>query len=163
MDDVGAVEAVLEEFLREKAAAALAEGLPGEVPGLLGDFVGAGGKRVRPSLCLLGWRAARGPRGDPRAIRVAASLELFHAFALIHDDLMDHSDTRRGRPTLQHFLTARHQVGRTTPRPPGSAPRPRCWRGTWRWPGRLSSCTRPDSPTPSSRRPWGVRTRCARR
>ncbi|WP_285545338.1 polyprenyl synthetase family protein [Streptomyces lavendulae] len=113
MDDVGAVEAVLEEFLREKAAAALAEGLPGEVPGLLGDFVGAGGKRVRPSLCLLGWRAARGPRGDPRAIRVAASLELFHAFALIHDDLMDHSDTRRGRPTLQHFLTARHQVGRT--------------------------------------------------
>ncbi|KPI20066.1 Geranyltranstransferase [Actinobacteria bacterium OV450] len=108
-----AVGAVLGEFLRGKAEAALREGLPEEVPLVLEDFLRAGGKRVRPALCLLGWYAAQGREPEQPIVRVAASLELFHAFALIHDDLMDHSATRRGRPTLHRLLAARHQTGRT--------------------------------------------------
>ncbi|WP_241779802.1 polyprenyl synthetase family protein [Streptomyces natalensis] len=74
-------------------------------------FLAAGGKRLRPLLCVLGWAAAGG-RGDTSPVfRVAASLEMFHAFALIHDDVMDRSETRRGRPTLQHTLTAAHAHG----------------------------------------------------
>ncbi|MEU3910245.1 polyprenyl synthetase family protein [Streptomyces sp. NPDC029721] len=46
-------------------------------------------------------------------VSAPSAVELFHAFALIHDDLMDRSATRRGRPTMQHVLTVRHQAGRT--------------------------------------------------
>nr|AXL05632.1 geranylgeranyl diphosphate synthase [uncultured bacterium] len=76
---------------------------------LLRDFM-AGGKRLRPLLCVCGWRAAGGrvPDVAPRLANVAASLELFHTFALIHDDVMDDSDTRRGKLTVQRVLAARH-------------------------------------------------------
>jgi geranylgeranyl diphosphate synthase, type II len=59
----------------------------------------AGGKRVRPALCLLACESLLG-RSAP-AIDAAASLEVIHAFSLIHDDLpgMDDDDWRRGRPT----------------------------------------------------------------
>jgi geranylgeranyl diphosphate synthase type I len=67
-----------------------------------------GGKRLRPLLCCCGWHAA-GAQGDPAVVaHVAASLELFHAFALIHDDIMDGSDTRRGRPTMHRLLADGH-------------------------------------------------------
>ena len=55
----------------------------------------AGGKRVRPAFCYWGHRAAGGVEGEP-IIRAAASLELLHVFALVHDDVMDRSETRRG-------------------------------------------------------------------
>jgi geranylgeranyl diphosphate synthase type I len=42
-------------------------------------------------------------------LRAAASLELFHTFALIHDDIMDASDTRRGRPTIHRSLAAQYR------------------------------------------------------
>lgn len=60
----------------------------------------AGGKRIRPVLCLEAARAVAG--GDPRDIdAVASSLELIHTYSLIHDDLpaLDNDDLRRGRPT----------------------------------------------------------------
>jgi geranylgeranyl diphosphate synthase type II len=59
----------------------------------------AGGKRIRPLLCL---EAARTVSGDGKAIETAASaLELVHTYSLIHDDLpaLDNDDFRRGRPT----------------------------------------------------------------
>lgn len=68
----------------------------------LGEFALRGGKRVRPRLCLASYRIAAG-RDDkpPRAAwLVAASLEVFHAFMLIHDDLIDDSAVRRREPTL---------------------------------------------------------------
>ena len=73
-----------------------------------------GGKRLRGRFCLSGWRAveeATGPAGAPPApvIAAAAALEVFHAAALVHDDLIDNSDTRRGRPSAHRALEAGHR------------------------------------------------------
>jgi geranylgeranyl diphosphate synthase type I len=59
-----------------------------------------GGKRLRPAFAVLGYLGARGVPNDTEIIRLGVALELLHAFALIHDDVMDDSDTRRGRPSL---------------------------------------------------------------
>src|SRR6476620_2993974 len=59
----------------------------------------AGGKRIRPILCM---EAARAVAGDPGGVvSCACSLELIHTYSLIHDDLpaMDNDDYRRGKPT----------------------------------------------------------------
>jgi geranylgeranyl diphosphate synthase, type I len=71
-------------------------------------FVLGGGKRLRPQFCYWGWRGAGGD-DCPAVIGAAASLELLHAFALIHDDIMDASDTRRGQPTVHRSLAALHE------------------------------------------------------
>lgn len=55
------------------------------------------GKRIRPALCLLTYQALTGETAP--AVPIAASAELFHSFSLIHDDVMDRDDERRGRPT----------------------------------------------------------------
>jgi geranylgeranyl diphosphate synthase, type I len=63
-----------------------------------GPISAPSGKRIRPLLCLLACGAAG---GDPRmALPAAAGLELLHNFSLIHDDIEDHSPTRRQRPTV---------------------------------------------------------------
>lgn len=62
-----------------------------------GRLVGAGGKRVRPALCYWAFRAAGGAHGDA-ILRAGAAIELLHTSALIHDDLMDRDDERRGVP-----------------------------------------------------------------
>lgn len=62
---------------------------------------GSRGKRIRPLLVLLCCGAAHGePDGWRRAIPAAAAVELLHNFSLIHDDIQDRSETRRGRPTV---------------------------------------------------------------
>lgn len=59
---------------------------------------GTGGKRVRPILCLLSCQAVG---GEPnKAIKAAAAIELVHTFTLIHDDIMDRDDMRRGVPSV---------------------------------------------------------------
>jgi geranylgeranyl diphosphate synthase, type I len=67
-----------------------------------------GGKRLRPAFCYWGWRGAGGEPGD-EIVTAAAALELFQAAALIHDDLMDDSDTRRGMPSVHRRFAARHR------------------------------------------------------
>lgn len=108
------------EAVRDRVSSALTEFVAAQVPGLvsisdelepLADvlirFV-AGGKRLRPVLAWWGWRAAGG--GDDDAmIRAAASLELLQACALIHDDLMDGSDTRRGSPSAHKSQEQLHR------------------------------------------------------
>jgi geranylgeranyl diphosphate synthase type I len=74
-----------------------------------------GGKRLRAGFCLWSWRAHAELSGDDsadeeRAVRVGAALELFHAAALVHDDVMDASDTRRGRPSTHREFEARHRA-----------------------------------------------------
>lgn len=73
----------------------------------------SGGKRLRAGFCYWGWRAYGGAAAGPGAgaiIDVCAGLELFQAAALIHDDLIDNSDTRRGRPTAHRRFASDHAV-----------------------------------------------------
>ncbi|HEX3921827.1 MAG TPA: polyprenyl synthetase family protein [Streptosporangiaceae bacterium] len=70
----------------------------------------AGGKRLRPAFCYWGWRAAGG-EDEPGIHAAAAALELLHASALVHDDLMDASDTRRGQLSVHRRFAARHAAG----------------------------------------------------
>src|SRR5438093_2803906 len=65
----------------------------------------AGGKRLRPSFCYWGYSAAGAPDGE-EIVAASASLELLHTFAIIHDDVMDRSPTRRGQPAT-HVALAR--------------------------------------------------------
>jgi geranylgeranyl diphosphate synthase type I len=76
-----------------------------------------GGKRFRALFCYWGWQAVR--RGaddagssDLAAVVLAASaLEVFHAAALVHDDIMDNSDTRRGMPAAHRRFESLHRDG----------------------------------------------------
>jgi geranylgeranyl diphosphate synthase, type I len=106
------VDSVLSAFFREKLTGILGLGLPGEAARVLEEFVTSGGKRLRPLLCGLGWYAATGSPPPEPVIRVAAALELFHSFALIHDDVIDASSTRRGRPTVHVALATRRDRNR---------------------------------------------------
>ena len=70
----------------------------------------AGGKRLRPAFCYWGWRGAGGSADlDDAALRAAASLEFLQACALIHDDVMDGSDTRRGLPSAHRRFAGVHR------------------------------------------------------
>src|ERR1700738_1759760 len=104
------IDGVLEGFLddRRQDAAAIDPRL-GELVDELKATVGSGGKRLRPRLVLWGYRAGGGSpddQVDEPILRAAASLELLHTFALIQDDVMDRSPTRRGRPA-SHVTLAR--------------------------------------------------------
>ncbi|MFI8073734.1 polyprenyl synthetase family protein [Streptomyces sp. NPDC086033] len=63
------------------------------------------GKRLRAAFCYWGWRAAGQPDSDA-LVRAAASMELVHAAAVVHDDLIDDSPLRHGRPTTHVALRA---------------------------------------------------------
>ena len=70
----------------------------------------SGGKRFRAAFCAWGFRAVRDEGPDAGAlVRAAASLEVLHASALVHDDYMDDSDTRRGRPATHKAFEALHR------------------------------------------------------
>ncbi|MEU4212972.1 polyprenyl synthetase family protein [Streptomyces sp. NPDC026206] len=107
-----AVDDCLERFLDSKARAAAAQRMPTEVTEELSGFLFAGGKRLRPLLCVCGWRTGPDTSHTTAVVQTAASLEMFHAFALIHDDIMDRSATRRGRPTVHRALAAHHRLSR---------------------------------------------------
>jgi geranylgeranyl diphosphate synthase, type I len=67
----------------------------------------AGGKRLRPAFCYWGWRAAGGEDCQP-IFATAAALELLQASALVHDDVMDDSDLRRGQPSVHKRFAGWH-------------------------------------------------------
>ena len=76
----------------------------------LREFVAAGGKRLRPAFCACAFVGAGGSiLDDPAVIDAAAALELVHTFALVHDDIMDGSDTRRGRDAVHRQFARRHE------------------------------------------------------
>jgi geranylgeranyl diphosphate synthase type I len=74
----------------------------------------AGGKRLRPAFCYWGWRAGGG-QDCPEIYTAAAALELLQASALVHDDVMDASDTRRGRPAVHKQFASRFAAGQLGP------------------------------------------------
>ena len=71
-------------------------------------LVMAGGKRLRPAFCYWGFRGAGGDAGDPRIVRAGAALELLHTSALIHDDVIDCSASRRGLEVIHAEFARRH-------------------------------------------------------
>ena len=74
----------------------------------LEDFVLSGGKRLRPAFAYWGWRAVSTETPDPQVLLLFSALELLHACALLHDDVIDDSSTRRGRPTTHVRFAALH-------------------------------------------------------
>ena len=81
-------------------------------PGLaaLESFVLGGGKRIRPRCVYWGNRAAGAEGNCADLVDVGAAIELFHAFALVHDDVMDGSDQRRHQPTIHRQFAAMHRA-----------------------------------------------------
>ncbi|KAF0970476.1 polyprenyl synthetase family protein [Gordonia sp. YY1] len=117
-----AVETELRNFF-DVAVPAASDIAPvvGTAAELVRDFVLQGGKRIRPVFAFAGWRCGMSESGrvdsdeastvgrEARdALRVGAALELVQACALIHDDIIDRSDTRRGQPTLHRVFQSRH-------------------------------------------------------
>lgn len=103
----GQIDQVLTMFLERRAAQFTDPQPLQRIYHLLRQFVLGNGKRIRPLFCYLGWLAAGGADCEEIAM-AAASLELFHAFALMHDDIMDESELRRGHPTLHRSLSDLH-------------------------------------------------------
>jgi len=106
------VERELERYLAARRGEAAAIGpVFGEAVDALARFVLGGGKRIRPTFAWWGWRGAGGDPAAPEAdavLRALSALELIQASALIHDDLIDASATRRGRPTVHVEFATRH-------------------------------------------------------
>jgi geranylgeranyl diphosphate synthase type I len=112
-EPVAAVEALLRAELaaRRIELATIDPRLTDDLDRLAGHLT-AGGKRLRPQFLCWGYRAAvPGPGGLPAGVlSAAAALELIQACALIHDDIIDRSDTRRGRPSV-HRAAEKHHAG----------------------------------------------------
>ncbi len=112
-DDVTFVTGELRPYLadllgREQATwKELAGASWADLPQALAAYLG-GGKALRPRFCYWG-HALAGQDASPLLRQACAALELLHTFALIHDDLMDNSDTRRGRPALHREIAAQHR------------------------------------------------------
>jgi geranylgeranyl diphosphate synthase type I len=103
------VQKALDGFLAEQVP--ILDGISEELGALtdaLADLV-AGGKRLRPAFCYWGYRGAGGEDGE-QVVAAAAALELFQACALIHDDVMDGSDTRRGQPAVHRRFASLHRT-----------------------------------------------------
>lgn len=104
------VDKALHEFLLQatSALAGIADELA-DVADATATFVLGAGKRLRPAFCYWGFRATGAPDGDP-IVRAAASLELLQACALVHDDVIDRSDTRRGAPAMHRRFAGLHRA-----------------------------------------------------
>jgi len=117
---VDLVQERIDEFLEERTPRLTA------IADELGDFLDfsrdllAGGKRFRALFCYWGWQSVSSPgvgfdvaddsasADFPAVVGAAAALEVFHAAALVHDDIMDNSDTRRGRPSAHKRFESMH-------------------------------------------------------
>lgn len=101
----GAIDQSLHGFLaqRRDGLSRLAPA-SGALVDLVSEVVATGGKRLRPALCWCGYQAAGGSGDGEAILQAAASLELLHTFAIIHDDVMDQAVLRRGRPALHRRL-----------------------------------------------------------
>jgi geranylgeranyl diphosphate synthase type I len=92
------VEEELAKFLEEKARSA-ADERRRRVVEEISRFTLGGGKRLRPLLMILGYAGSKGVV-DNRIVRASISIELVHSYLLMHDDVMDRDEFRRGRPTV---------------------------------------------------------------
>ncbi len=113
-DPVEAVSQRLDNFFAAEASASATWGPEADLFVTTAAAALQGGKRLRARFCIAGWRAVAAASGlvagvPDDVVAAAASLEVFHAAALVHDDLIDNSDTRRGRPSAHRGLEASHR------------------------------------------------------
>jgi geranylgeranyl diphosphate synthase, type I len=113
-DLAGQVGRVLAEYFdaRAEETAAIGPDFASAIAALR-EFVLGGGKRIRPTFAWWGWRGAGGRADGPLAesvLRAISGLELLQASALVHDDLMDASATRRGSPTVHVAFAEQHRA-----------------------------------------------------
>jgi len=103
------LETRLQQWLTEKEAEAAAEsGASRELTETLTRFVARDGKRIRPALLYYTYSACGG-QSDEKVMPMAMSVELLHTYLLIHDDIMDHADVRRGEPAAHVIYTELHR------------------------------------------------------
>ena len=102
------VDEILSDAIKKDAPVTLYEPLK--------YILSAGGKRIRPILVILSCEAAGGKMED--ALYASVAMELLHNFTLVHDDIMDNADTRRGRETIHKkwnenvaILSGDHLIG----------------------------------------------------
>jgi geranylgeranyl diphosphate synthase type I len=109
----GAITDQLRRYLHDRRNHTVYIGSEGSDYGVLiaalEDFVLGGGKRLRPAFAYWGWRAVATEDPGPGVLLLFAALELLHACALVHDDVIDRSATRRGRPTAHVEFAALHR------------------------------------------------------
>ena len=79
-----------------------------ELTGVLSEFLLRGGKRLRPALVYYSYKACGGI-ADPVVMPVAMAVELLHTYLLVHDDIMDHAETRRGEPAVHELFSKLHR------------------------------------------------------
>jgi geranylgeranyl diphosphate synthase, type I len=103
------VQAALEEFLDEQAERLLPLGRDAARLVAEARTSVAGGKMFRASFCWWGHQAVAPPADEAAVVRACAALELLHASALVHDDFMDASDSRRGRPSTHRTFEHEHR------------------------------------------------------
>lgn len=108
LDAVAPVAGMLDTFLADRVNdLCLLDPALDQIGRAVADLVHVGGKRLRPAFVYWGHRAA-GADHDPAVLHAAAAVELLHTFALIHDDVMDRSNWRRGHPAVHAGLAQAH-------------------------------------------------------
>ena len=108
-----AISAEITAFLTEQSAVLDSMGPELAPVHLMAGQLLCGGKRLRPAFCVWGYIAAAGSsdEADLRPLlAAAASLDVLHVSALVHDDVMDSSDLRRGRPAAHRQFEALHST-----------------------------------------------------
>ncbi|MGK3648083.1 polyprenyl synthetase family protein [Pseudarthrobacter enclensis] len=108
-DFVAAVAGELTGFLTSRQG--IMSGISSDIDPIMGSISNlvTGGKRLRALMCYWGWRGAGGEAGAAEVVTAGAALELFQAAALIHDDIIDRSDTRRGGPSVHRRFSQLHE------------------------------------------------------
>jgi geranylgeranyl diphosphate synthase type I len=105
---VAAVAGKLNDFLtsRQNIMSTISQ----DIDPLMGSIANlvTGGKRLRALMCYWGWRGAGGNASAAEVVTAGSALELFQAAALIHDDIIDRSDTRRGGPSVHRRFSQLH-------------------------------------------------------
>jgi len=115
---VDLVQSRIEEFLEERTSILRSIGSDLEPLDTFSRRFLSGGKRFRALFCYWGWEAVGGRGYDPfesdggrdrfPIVSAASALEIFHAAALVHDDIIDNSDTRRGAPAAHRLFERLH-------------------------------------------------------
>jgi geranylgeranyl diphosphate synthase type I len=107
---VAAVAGELTDFLATRQS--VMAGISPDIDPIMGSISNlvTGGKRLRALMCYWGWRGAGGDPGAQQIVTAGSALELFQAAALIHDDIIDRSDTRRGGPSVHRRFSQLHDA-----------------------------------------------------